>query len=614
MIITTTEKTSFLERLTQFTPIVTDGSIAAELAERGFTEFPPCLYNSKQSVLIEDIHRAFMDAGAELLQSNTEHANRLTLERYGFADKVYELNRTGVWIARYAAQRRAYVAGVVGPVGKFLTPLGALNRDDVREAFVQQITALADGGADVLMLKSFIDIEELELAIDAAKFVAPDMPIIAQKTFPEDGAVLATSFPADVAQRLVSKGVNVIGTNGTVGPQRMMDILKHFRANGTPLCSQPDVGIPTLVDGKAIFNAEPHYVAQAVKRLVEAGAQIVGCEGGCTVAHTRAIAEALSDAVIGSHKPDVKVSTHHEPELAPGAPTQFFEHLGKTFLTTVELDVPRGLDLSSILEGASYLKENGIHAVNISDGARARLRMSSIAISHIVQAQVGIESLAHLACRDRNMIGLQSEVLGAHAMGVKNILAVTGDPTQIGDFPYATSVYDVDSIGLIRALGQMNQGKDLMGNPIGGKTQFCIACACNPSAYDLDREARRLEEKAAQGAHVAFSQPVFDEETLTRFLERTKHIPIHIMLGVIPLRSARHADFLHHEVPGMYIPDWVRERIHKANGEGGLEAATREGITLAVDFLRKARTMVQGVYLMPPFKKYSMAVDIIQQL
>ncbi len=555
-----------------------------------------------------------MDAGAELLQSNTEHANRLTLERYGFADKVYELNRTGVWIARYAAQRRAFVAGVVGPVGKFLTPLGAMNREDVREAFVQQITALADGGADVLMLKSFIDVEELEIAIDAAKFVAPDLPIIAQKTFPEDGAVLATSFPADVAQRLVSKGVSVIGTNGTVGPQRMMDILKHFRANGAPLCSQPDVGIPTLVDGKAIFNAEPEYVAQAVKRLVEAGARIVGCEGGCTVAHTRAIAEAVRDAAIGSHKPEIKVSAHHEPEIALGSPTQFFENLGKKTLTTVELDVPRGLDLSSILEGAAYLKESGIDAVNISDGARARLRMSSIAISQIVQTQVGIECLAHLACRDRNMIGLQSEVLGAHAMGVKNILAVTGDPTQIGDFPYATSVYDVDSIGLIRALGQMNQGKDLMGNPIGGKTQFCIACACNPSAYDLDREARRLEEKAAQGAHVAFSQPVFDEETLTRFLERIKHIPIHIMLGVIPLRSARHADFLHHEVPGMYIPDWVRSRIHNANAEGGLEAATREGITLAVDFLRKAKTMIQGVYLMPPFKKYSMAVEIIQQL
>lgn len=614
MLITTPLKTSFIERLTAQEPLVTDGSMAAELTQRGFTDFPPCLYNSKQSVLIEDIHRAFVDAGAALIQSNTEHANRLTLERYGLSDKVYELNRTGVWIARYAAQHKAFVAGVAGPVGKFLTPLGTLSRDDVYAAFVEQITSLVDGGADVLMLKSFIDIEELELAIDAAQFVAPDVPIIAQKTFPEDGAVLATSYPADIARRLMGKGVAVIGTNGTVGPQRMMDILKHFHTNDLPLCSQPDTGIPTLVDGKAIYNAEPQYVAQSIRRLVEAGAYIVGCEGGCTVEHTRAIAEAVRNAVVGSRKPEIKITTHHEPEIASGSTTSFFDNLGKKLLTTVELDVPRGLDLSSILEGAAYLKENGLDAVNISDGARARLRMSSIAISQIVQTQVGIECLAHLACRDRNMIGLQSEVLGAHAMGVKNILAVTGDPTQIGDFPYATSVYDVDSIGLIRALGQMNNGRDLMRNPIGGKTQFCIACACNPAAYDLDREIRRLEEKAAQGAHVAFSQPVFDEQTLTQFLERTKHIKIHFMLGVIPLRSARHADFLHHEVPGMSIPDWVRTRIHEANARGGLEAATHEGIALAVDFLRKAKSMIQGIYLMPPFKKYSMAVEILQQL
>jgi homocysteine S-methyltransferase len=288
--------------------------------------------------------------------------------------------------------------------------------------------------------------------------------------------------------------------------------------------------------------------------------------------------------------------------------------LGKKFVATVELDVPRGLDLSSIIEGARYLKEHGLDAVNISDGARARLRMSSIAISQIVQSQVGIECHAHLACRDRNMIGLQSEVLGAHAMGVKNILAVTGDPAQIGDYPYATSVYDVDAIGLIRALGQMNAGKDLMGNPIGSYTQFCIGCGCNPVAYDMEREVRRLEQKAAQGAHVTFSQPIFDIATLEAFLERIKHINIRFLLGIIPLRSARHADFLHHEVPGMSIPDWVRKRIHDANASGGVEAASQEGITLAVEFLRSAKPMIDGVYLMPPFKKYSMAVDILRQL
>jgi homocysteine S-methyltransferase len=619
-------KRSFTERLSEALPLITDGSMATELAARtngksasGTMEFPPCLYNVKDPVLVETIHREFVDAGATLIHTNTEHANRLTLERYNLADKVYECNRKGVWIARCAALHRAYIAGVIGPVGKFLAPLGGLKPQDVRQAFIDQAIALVDGGADAIALKSFIDVDELEIAIDAVKFVAPDIPIIAQKTFPEDGAVLATSYPSDVAKRLIAKGVAVLGTNGTVGPQRMMDIVKGLAVEAqraaVPLIAQPEIGIPTLVDGKAFYNGEPDYVARSVRRLAEAGTLIIGAEGGATIEHIRAIAHAAQGVVVGSMVIEVKPAKA-EQSLPPAEDgrTQFSRNLGKKFVATVELDVPRGLDLSSIIEGARYLKEHGLDAVNISDGARARLRMSSIAISQIVQSQVGIECHAHLACRDRNMIGLQSEVLGAHAMGVKNILAVTGDPAQIGDYPYATSVYDVDAIGLIRALGQMNAGKDLMGNPIGSYTQFCIGCGCNPVAYDMEREVRRLEQKAAQGAHVTFSQPIFDIATLEAFLERIKHINIRFLLGIIPLRSARHADFLHHEVPGMSIPDWVRKRIHDANASGGVEAASQEGITLAVEFLRSAKPMIDGVYLMPPFKKYSMAVDILRQL
>ncbi len=619
-------KRSFLERLTEPLPIITDGSMATELADRtnaksasNMIEFPPCLYNIKNPVLVETIHREFVDAGATLIHTNTEHANRLTLERYNLADKVYEFNRKGVWIARCAALHRAYIAGVIGPVGKFLAPLGGLQPQDVRQAFIDQAIALVDGGADAIALKSFIDVDELEIAIDAVKFVAPEIPIIAQKTFPEDGAVLATSYPSDVAKRLVAKGVAVLGTNGTVGPQRMMDIVKGLvveaRRAAVPLIAQPEIGIPTLVDGKAFYNGDPDYVARSVRRLAEAGALIIGAEGGATTEHIRAIAQAVQGVAVGSMAIEVKPAKA-EQSLPPAEDgrTQFSRSLGKKFVATVELDVPRGLDLSSIIEGARYLKEHGLDAVNISDGARARLRMSSIAIAQIVQSQVGIECHAHLACRDRNMIGLQSEVLGAHAMGVKNILAVTGDPAQIGDYPYATSVYDVDAIGLIRALGQMNKGKDLMGNPIGSYTQFCIGCGCNPVAYDMEREVRRLEQKAEQGAHVTFSQPIFDMATLEAFLERIKHINIRFLLGIIPLRSARHADFLHHEVPGMSIPDWVRKRIHDANASGGVEAASQEGIALAVEFLRSAKPMIDGVYLMPPFKKYSMAVDILRQL
>jgi methionine synthase I (cobalamin-dependent)/5,10-methylenetetrahydrofolate reductase len=602
----------FRERLQQNIPLVTDGSIAAELAERGHFESPAALYNLKNPVLVETIHRDFLQTGIELIQTNTEHANRIALERWNLADKVYEINRKGVWIARCAALHKGYVAAVVDPVGKFLAPLGHITPDEIRQAFIEQIIALADGGADVLMLKSFIDVHELEIAIDAAKYVAPNLPIIAQKTFPEDGAVLSTTYPAEISDRLIKSGADVIGSNSTVGPQRMLDIIKSLPQTDVPLCAQPDVGIPTIIDGKSVFNADADYVARSVKRLVEAGVMIVGADGGATVKHIRAIVNAVKTAVIGSAKTEPKKIKVHEPEPPrDDERSQFHKLLGTKFLATVELDIPRGLDMSSVIEGARYCKEHGIDAVNISDGARARLRMNSIAISKMVQDQVGIDCLAHLACRDRNMIGLQSEIIGGYAMGVRNILAVTGDPTQIGDYPYATSVYDVDAIGLIRAMGQMNSGRDLMGNPIGRPTSFLIACAANPCAFDLDREVRRMEQKASQGAHIAFSQPVFEIKTLETFLNRIHHLNIKFMLGVIPLRTPRHADFLHYEVPGMDVPEWVRKRMHATQST---EEASREGITMAVDFLRQAKTMVDGVYLMPPFKKYSMAVEILEQL
>ena len=278
---------------------------------------------------------------------------------------------------------------------------------------------------------------------------------------------------------------------------------------------------------------------------------------------------------------------------------------------TVELDVPRGLDMSSVIDGAQYLRDHGIDAVNISDGARARLRMSPIAISKLVAEKTGMECISHLACRDRNMVALQAELIGAHEMGIRNILAVTGDPTHIGDFPSATSVYDVDSIGLVRALGHMNHGKDLMGNPLGSRTGFCISCAVNPAAEDLDREIDRLAMKAEQGAHVAFSQPIFDVELLERFLDRIKNIDIRFMLGIIPLRTIRHAEFLHYEVPGMTIPSWVRDRMRTA---ASTEEATDIGIDIAVEFLQSALARVNGVYLMPPFKKYDIAVRILSRL
>jgi homocysteine S-methyltransferase len=594
-------------------PIVADGSMAIELARRGFSERPCDRYNLTSPVVIEKIYHEFLDAGAGLLQSNTFHANRYALESSMLSARVHEINRKGVWLARQAAGSRALVAVVVGPSGRMMRPLGPLTHEDLHLCFTEQIAALLAGSVDVIMLKSFIDLDEIEIAIDAVRALSADVPLIALKSFPEDGSVLSGSYPSDVAHRLERHGIQAMGSNGTVGPQRMLGIVESLRVSSVPLVALPDIGIPTIIDGFPVYNAEPSYVAAAARRLVEHGACIIGADGGADVTHVRAIAEAVAGARVGSSPVSVKRHQRDDAEsIAPPAPTPFGAALGKRLLTTVELDVPRGLDMSSVIEGARYLKEHGIDAVNISDGARARLRMSPIAISKLVTDATGMECLTHLACRDRNMVSLQAEVIGAHELGVRNILAVTGDPTHIGDYPSATSVYDVDSIGLIRALGRMNTGRDLMGNPLGSPTGFTIACAVNPAAEDLERELDRLAMKAEQGAHVAFSQPIFDDEVLLRFLERIATIDISFMLGVIPLRTIRHAEFLHYEVPGMNIPGWVRERMQAAGSD--TEAATAVGIELATDFLRRVQDRIDGVYLMPPFKKYDIAVRICSAL
>ncbi len=594
-------------------PIVTDGSMAIELARRGFTERPCDRYNLTSPVVIERIYHDFLDAGSSLLQSNTQNANRYALESSMLSARVHEINRKGVWLARAAAGSRAVVAGVVGPSGRFLRPLGPLEPDDLRACFTEQISALLAATADLIMLKSFIDLDELEIAIDAVRSLSATIPLIALKSFPEDGSVLSGSYPSDVAHRLTRHGVQAIGSNGTVGPQRMLGIVQSLRVSEVPLVAIPDVGIPTIVDGIPLYNAEPSYVAAASRRLVEAGAAIIGADGGADVEHIRAIAEAVSGAVVGSSPVVVKkVKSDDLTAHQPPPKTSFHEIFGKRLVTTVELDVPRGLDMSSVIEGARYLKQHGLDAVNISDGARARLRMSPIAISKLVQDATGMECISHLACRDRNMVALQSELIGAHELGVRNILAVTGDPTHIGDFPSATSVYDVDSIGLVRALGRMNTGRDLMGNPLGTHTGFCISCAVNPAAEDMEREIDRLAMKAEQGAHVAFSQPVFDEELLDRFLDRIKGIDINFMLGIIPLRTIRHAEFLHYEVPGMTIPTWVRDRMAEAGDN--TDIATGIGIEIAVNFLSRVVDVIDGIYLMPPFKKYDIAVRILSDV
>ena len=587
-----------------------------------YTDRPHEIQNIKNPAIVERVHREYIEAGAEIIETNTFSGNRFRLAQFHLDDRIQEINRAGVEIARRAAGENVYVAGSVGPTGKLLEPIGKIKAAQARGAFKEQIEILLTAGIDLLILETFVSLQELDEAITAAKELT-SIPIVAQKAFPEDGSILAGSFPLEVVEHLLSRGVDVIGANCTVGPQRMFSIIRTMYKDGVILSAQPAAGIPTLQDGRSVYHTAPDYLAAYARELVQAGVTLIGACCGSTPAHIRAIRKTL-DELAGRTAPDVQVhaaissspsgKTAAQPEVItagdkPDTRSAFARNIGKKFLVTAELDVPRGLDMSSVMDGARYLHQHGVDAINLTDGARARLRISSIALSTLMQKEVGIEAMTHLTTRDRNMIGLQAELLGAHALGLRNILCITGDPTSIGDYPHATSVFDVDSIGLIRALHAMNLGRDLMGNSIEQKTSFLIACAANPRADDMEREVKRLAKKIEAGADIIFTQPIYEMRTLEQFVKSIEQWKTPIMLGVLPLRSYRHAEFLHNEIPGMTIPENIREKLRSAR-----EKAATAGVQLTKEFLGEARHLVAGVYLMPPFKKYDIVPQILESL
>ncbi len=613
-------KKPFLERLLDDRPIICDGAMGTMLDLYEYPEQPRCIHNILNPDIVARIHREYIEAGAEIIETNTFDANRFRLEFYHLQDKIKEINRAGVEIAKSVAGENVYVAGSIGPTGKLLEPLGKVKFQQVKDVIKEQAEILIEAGVDLIILETFVSLNELDAAIEAVKEVSDKIPLIAQKTFPEDGAILATDFPIEVVKHIKEKGVTVVGSNCTVGPQRMFSIIKAMYQDDVILSAQPAAGIPTLVDGRSVYHASPEYLATYAKQLVEAGVKIIGACCGSTPSHIKAIASAVKDLRLKRTQVEIKVKKEEKKHSIPpyeepakvaveDKSSNFAKKIGRKFLTTVELDIPRGLDMSSVIEGAKYLKENGIDAVNITDGARARFRMDPVTISHLVQSSVGIETITHIACRDRNLIGLQGLLLGAWALGIKNILAITGDPAKIGDFPNATTVLDVDSIGLIRILKNMNHGLDAVGNTIGEPTHFLIACAVNPTAQNLDYEVSRLEKKVEAGAQIVFTQPLYEMKTLELFIKKIEHLKIPVMLGILPLRSYKHAEFLHNEVPGINIPDWVREKLFLARDDAG-----KVGVEISAQFLREAKHLVQGAYLLPPFKKYHLAVEILQKI
>jgi methionine synthase / methylenetetrahydrofolate reductase(NADPH) len=580
--------------------------------ERSFDEL-----NLTQPRIVEEVHRAYIAAGSEVIETNTFGANRFRLARYGLEGKVRDINFRGVKLAREAREvsgEPVFLAGSVGPIGQHLEPVGRITLAQAEEAFREQIEALLEGGADLILLETFSNLPELLAGVRAAQ-AACDLPIVAQMTFAQDGLTLSAEEPAQVVSALEAAGVDVIGVNCGVGPQVALEVLETMRAlTRLPLSGQPNAGLPARVEGRFFYFASPAYYADFARDAIRLGVSYVGGCCGTTPRHIAAMRAAFMPGASPSAAPTMTapvapITLETVPEeTAHGTP--FAARLREGgFVVSVEIDPPRGLNPSKTIAGAQLVKEAGADAVNIGDSPMARVRMSALALAVMIRQQVGIDTLIHFTSRDKNLMALQAELIGAHALGVRNIIALTGDPPTVGDYPSATGVWDVDSIGLIRILRRLNEGYDWLGTSIGRPATFTIACAVNPSAEDLEQELERFRQKIEAGAHLAMSQPLYDRGTLERFFERTGPLPIPFLLGVLPLQSSRHAEFMHNEVPGIVVPQALRDRMRHA-GENGIA----EGLEQARKLLADTRDLVQGVYLMPSFGRYEMVAELVRGL
>jgi len=629
-------------------PMLCDGAMGALLYARGVT-YEQCFdaLNLSQPELIANIHREYISAGAEVIETNSFGANRAKLEAYNLGDQVREINFRAVRLAREAreiAGQPIFVAGAVGPTGR---PLQAPNEHrliEVRAIFQEQIEALQEGGVDLLILETFSSLAELRQAILAAKEVG-GLPIVAQMSFYEDGHTLSGQSAARVAAVLNDMGVDVMGANCSVGPAATLDALEEMVAevhrnqdgsqSGTHLFSaQPNAGLPTRVGNRFFYVATPDYFADYALRFARAGVQLIGGCCGTTPHHIAAMRKALdehygvrtaltidtrelavqSNPVVISNGPTTIARLLEEEVILPqhGSMTRLQEKLAlEEFVVSVELDPPKGLNPAKVLEGAALLQEAGVDCINIADSPMARVRMSCIALARLIQDHLGIETIIHFTTRDRNLMALQSDLLGAHALGIRNILALTGDPLRLGDYPNTTGVWDVDSVGLLQVIRNMNEGHDAAGSSIGAKSSFFIGTALNLNMNEeqRDQEIEKYWHKIEAGAQFIMTQPIYEMAPLLRFLDRVGKPPIPMILGCIPLYSSRHAEYLHNEVPGITIPDEVRGRM-RAAGEHGHE----EGLILAEQLLSTARSMVQGVYLMPSYGRYDIVGELTKML
>jgi len=622
----------FIERLERGI-VLGDGAMGTMLYEAGrsLDESLDAL-NVSHPELVASVHRAYINSGADVIETNTFGGNRFRLEPHGLTEKIKDVNKRGVRIAREEREisgTSVLVAGSIGPTGRTLAPFGTLTTDATTNAFREQIEFLLEAGVDLLVIETMGNQDEMDCAIDAAR-ASSDLPIVAMMTFAEDGRTLAGLRPEDVARHLAGKAVDVIGANCSVGPQRLLAVISKMKAtiDGLPegarkpfLSCMPNAGWPTIVGSRVIYRSSPEYFADFVTTAAEAGARFIGGCCGTTPEHIRQMRTVADDinATSGSTKDVPRVVESLESDhgarslivMDAEETTGIAKKLGTKFLRCVEVDPPKGLNPQKSLDGARLLKEVGVDAINVADSPMARVRMSAMTLCYLIQHEVGVETIIHFTTRDRSLMGLQSELLGAHAAGVRNILALTGDPPSLGQYPNSSAVYDVDSIGLVRIISQMNQGADSAGASIGRPASFTIACAVDPTKPDLQDEARRLKEKIAAGADFVMTQPIFDLSVWTTFLEvfGNDRLPLPVMIGILPLQSSKHAEFLHNEVPGITLTDGARDRMRKAGANG-----RKEGVKMAQELLQQLVPYSEGVYLMPSFGRYEVAAEVLDVL
>ena len=585
--------------------IIFDGGVGTYLYEKGI--FINTCFDELNLInpdIVSEVHRDYVNAGADVIETNTFGATRFKLAPHGLEKKVYEINLKGAQLAKKVGQDKTLVAGSVGPLGVQIEPLGKMSFDEAKDVFKEQIKGLLDGGVDLIILETFSLVTELIQAIRAVRELNGTIPIITQMTINDDGNLLSGAPLESFVAGVQEYKPDVIGLNCSVGPKAMLEALEDLRGlTSLPLSVQPNAGLPQNVGGRNIYMTSPEYVAEYSKRFIQTGAVIVGGCCGTNPNHIRAIRRAVQ-ALQPAKRMDVRAG-----DLKVTAPETVKVYalneksrlanklIRKEFVTLVELVSPRGVSPVKEIAKARQLHHFGIDAINIPDGPRASARMSALAMATIFLKEVGIEPVLHFACRDRNVIGMQSDLLGAWALGIRNLIAITGDPPKLGNYPDATAVFDVDAIGLVNIINRLNHGLDLAGNPIGDPTGFCIGVGVNPGAINLDEEIRRLDWKIEAGAEYIVTQPVFDTRILEKFLNRINHVHLPLLCGIWPLVSYRNAEFMNNEVPGASVPPQILERMRKTTTK---EEGFAEGVAIARETYEFIKGEVGGVQLSAP--------------